>query len=93
MARTMNEEFERIKTDLQHSSLLFVKAELELARTFCEIGKEADDPQKRERNLENAKKAFQAAVRVYRDFNEPGDDWTSAKATLDEVERQLACVR
>lgn len=90
---TMSNGFERNKADMQQTSLGFIQTELDLARTFCSISKGTDDPEKRTRNIENANQAFQSALKAFGNFGEPSDDWTSVKAALDEVERELACIR
>ena len=93
MVETMDHDFERNKASVQQTSLQFIETELELARTFCKTSQETKDAQKRARNLRNAKRALQSATKAFRAFSEPGDDWTKVKANLDQVERELACVR
>lgn len=82
-------DFARNKTSFQQASLNFIETELILVRTFCGISKQTNDPEKRARNIENAERAFQAAVKSFRDFREETQDWTTAKAALDDAEREL----
>jgi len=87
------DDFVRIKAELKRNGLDFVETELGLVRTFCQISKQSDDPEIRTRNIHNAERALQAAVKTFRDFSEETEDWKTAKAELDAVERELHCSR
>ena len=85
--------FARNKAEPKRNGLDFIGTELGLVRTFCQISKETDDPETRTRNIHNAEQAFEAAVKMFRDFGEQTEDWKTAKAELDAVERELNCSR
>lgn len=89
----MPDDFVRNKAELKRNGLDFVETELGLVRTFCQIRKETDDPEIRTRNIHNAERAFQFAVKTFIDFSEQTEDWKKAKAELDAVERELHCSR
>jgi hypothetical protein len=87
------DDFARNKAELKRNGLDFIETELGLVRAFCQISKETDDTEIRTRNIHNAERAFQAAVKTFRDFSEQTEDWKTAKAELDAVERELNCSR
>ena len=85
----MPDDFVRDNAELKRNGLDFIETELGLVRTFCQISKETDDPEIRTRNIDNAERAFQAAVKTFRGFSEQTEDWKTAKTELDAVEREL----
>jgi hypothetical protein len=58
----MNGNYDMLRRDHQALCLEFISTELDLAITFCEMAISAHDPHKSERNANNAKRAFAAAL-------------------------------
>ena len=72
----------------KRNALDFIETDLGLVRTFYQLSEETDDPEIRTRNIHNAERAFQFAVKTFRDFSEQTEDWKKAKAELDAVDRE-----
>ena len=53
-------QLERLTEDAQTE---FVRIEIELAITFCDIALTSDDPERTQRNIHNALRGYEAAMR------------------------------
>jgi hypothetical protein len=58
----LESEHEILREDHEQLCLQFISTELDLAITFCQIAISAENSQKAERNLNNAKRAYAAAT-------------------------------
>jgi len=74
----------------------FVRIELELAITFCEMALATEDPDKRRRNLQNAHRAYEVACRFANRIQmnqgesfRSGPDVSSLRALLARVRQML----
>ena len=60
--RTHDALFKKLKQDYESNKFRFVVTELELAATFAEAAAACDSEEKTNRNVENARRAFEAAI-------------------------------
>jgi len=62
-AQGVRAESDQLKLELEASRLKFIHTELDLGHTFLQVALMTADPLTRERNVENATKAHDAAVK------------------------------
>jgi hypothetical protein len=58
---------QELREDLEESRIQFVLTELDMAATFCDVAKSSTDSEKTGRNIENARKGYDTALKFSRD--------------------------
>ena len=89
LSKLQSTGFDRIKEAFESNLLHFVEVEVQLAFTFCCVAK-TFEAEKRARNLGNAQKAYQAALKLFDRYNQPNDKWGRLKRALLDLERELS---
>jgi hypothetical protein len=56
-----------LQENLEESRIQFILTELDTATTFCGVAKASTDSEKKRRNLENARKGYDTALKFARD--------------------------
>jgi hypothetical protein len=91
LARTQ-EEFAELKAENARAQAQFLTTELNLASTFCDIAWSAKEPERRKKSAQNARTAYEAALRFLRGKNLPEEEMAGIMEQLRQVEQNLACL-
>lgn len=58
---------QELRENLEVSRIQFILTELHTAATFCDVAKSATDPEKTRRNIANARKGYDTALKFSHD--------------------------
>jgi hypothetical protein len=70
----LQDNYVRLLQAHEEIKLQFISTELDMAVTFCELAFSAADPERAERNFQNAHRAYEAAMRRLADAGMPEPD-------------------
>lgn len=85
--------FQKVEATYNQAGLSFVHTELELAKTFCNIARNAPpDSDQRNRNVTNAKKAYAGALDALSKLTLPSEEVSPVEQLATEVRENLACI-
>lgn len=82
----------RFAHDLNVDRLELIITELKVGETFAEIALETKNESTRVRNKSNARKAYDAVVRLASRTNLSIPDWETIKAGIDRLKQCLAAL-
>lgn len=75
--------------ELNDSGVEFLKIDTETALIFAKIALQTNDPAKRKRNRENARKAYDTIQRLAKKLSLTSGEETSMNERLDQLRRDL----
>jgi hypothetical protein len=83
------ERFEMLAAALEDAKAEFVLREVELARTFLDVADTTRDQSNAERNIEHARKAYEVAMRYFRDGMFAPTEQEKIRGKLAELGRRV----
>ena len=78
-----------LREQFEDNLIQFVMTELDTATTFCDLAETASDPERKRRNVENARVGYDTAIRFSKKVHFDRRSRDEFDAKVDHVRQQL----